>query len=553
MSEDRSYEIAKNPPNLPKVPTKVTLPTQVPKPTGIPIAFPWYVAPGAVLIWGIGEALSPQSTSKRDTINPLTKKPYKDENEYKQVEALNPKQKQAIGTLTSTQQQALSNATNIKIDKNRNNCLIADVPNAGKSPSNRAVIEAITGKDGGKGGINPSKFVMTSTGQATIFDVGTSSRAVGAVNTNQRGAVSGLSIPQLQMQSKIASACKFNFTPYSTDPKIVAATAGLKSKLWIVGGPYNTVRQQTNRGEVHHTPADSVVKNYPWISRVFTSWREDRLINDIAPTVWMTVKDHSKTASYLNTEETKAYRAKQDALIRNGDFRGAIQMDINDIQSKFGSKYDPGIKQMLNYVTQLEQRGVIPKSRIRPNNLVSEVPTNAENSTAQNTNQTPVTKVTNLTTQESIQTNSQTTPSMGETEKVFQVNNAKLQEILALMQTRDRSQTSNNIAATTAETNQNQGSITTTPNTATASNGKDAAFIINTSQNSVTSSSTALTGTIAEGTSQIARTSTALTGTAAGSSPTALTGTVASSTALTGTIRGESSKPTRLQPEMAPS
>jgi hypothetical protein len=54
------------------------------------------------------------------------------------------------------------------------------------------------------------------------------------------------------------------------------------------------------------------------------------------------------------------------------------------------------------------------------------------------------------------------------------------------------------------------------------------------------------------GTSQTTRTSTALTGTAAGSSPTALTGTVPISTALTGTIAGgESSKPTQLQPEMA--
>jgi hypothetical protein len=65
-------------------------------------------------------------------------------------------------------------------------------------------------------------------------------------------------------------------------------------------------------------------------------------------------------------------------------------------------------------------------------------------------------------------------------------------------------------------------------------------------------SSTALTGTIAGGTSQTTRTSTALTGTAAGRSPTALTGTVPSSTALTGTIAGgSSSKPTQLQQGMA--
>jgi hypothetical protein len=362
--------------------------------------------------------------------------------------------------------------------------------------------------------------VMTPTGQATIFDVGTSSRSVGAVNTNQRGTVSGLSIPQLQAQRNIARTCKFNFTAYSTNPTIVATTtvAGLQSKLQVMGGPYNSVRQQTNGGEVHHTPADSVVKNYSWISRVFTSWREDRLINDIAPTIWMTADDHRLTKSYASGVEPDAYRAKQDALIRSGDFRGAIQMDINDIQSEFGHKYDPGIKQMLNYIDRLEQRGVIPKSRIRSNNLVSEVPTNEENLAAQNTNQTPIATATNPTIQESSQTNLQATSSRGETAEVAQANNAKLQEILARMQTRDPSTT---IAATTSEIDQNL-SPTTQSNTTTSQNGSTPSSTAFTNESNFTPS--ALTG------------STAFTGTVAGQSPTALTGGIRT-TALTGGIR----------------
>ena len=114
-------------------------------------------------------------------------------------------------------------------------------------------------------------------------------------------------------------------------------------------------------------------------------------------------------------------------------------------------------------------------------------------------------------------TNLQTTLSMGETAEVAQANNTKLQEILARMQTRDRSETSNNILATTSEI----GSITTTPNTATVNTTeRDTAFLIPTSQN------TALTG---------------------GTSTTALTGGT-STTALTG---GKTQEPSQLQQGMA--
>jgi hypothetical protein len=129
-------------------------------------------------------------------------------------------------------------------------------------------------------------------------------------------------------------------------------------------------------------------------------------------------------------------------------------------------------------------------------------------------------------------TNLQTTPSMGETAEVAQANNAKLQEILARMQTRDPS---NNIPATTSEI----GSITTTPNTATVNTtDRDTAFLIPTSQNTALTggrSTTALTGSIG---------TTALTG---GTSTTALTGST-STTALTG---GKTQEPSQLQQGMA--
>ena len=63
----------------------------------------------------------------------------------------------------------------------------------------------------------------------------------------------------------------------------------------------------------------------------------------------MFTEDHRFTASWGNSREARAYRQAQADLIAQGDFRGAQQMDIIDIQTRFGNKYDGGIQQMLDY------------------------------------------------------------------------------------------------------------------------------------------------------------------------------------------------------------
>jgi filamentous hemagglutinin len=63
----------------------------------------------------------------------------------------------------------------------------------------------------------------------------------------------------------------------------------------------------------------------------------------------MLPEDHRLTASWGNSQEARAYRQTQADLIAQGDFQGAQQMDIADIKSKFGNKYDAGIRQVLNY------------------------------------------------------------------------------------------------------------------------------------------------------------------------------------------------------------
>ena len=97
------------------------------------------------------------------------------------------------------------------------------------------------------------------------------------------------------------------------------------------GGEYGKVRTGNQGGQVHHTPAAKVT---PYEYRK-------------APSVWMETADHQKTASWGRSKPAHAYRSKQDALINSGKLREAIQMDIDDIRSRFGNKYDANIKQML--------------------------------------------------------------------------------------------------------------------------------------------------------------------------------------------------------------
>ena len=73
----------------------------------------------------------------------------------------------------------------------------------------------------------------------------------------------------------------------------------------------------------------------------------------------MEKSDHRQTASCGRSKEASAYRAKQQDLINNGRFKEAVQMDINDLQSKFGNKYAQGISELMDYVNQLENGGKI--------------------------------------------------------------------------------------------------------------------------------------------------------------------------------------------------
>ena len=104
------------------------------------------------------------------------------------------------------------------------------------------------------------------------------------------------------------------------------------------GGSYAEVKKISdgNIHEIHHTPADSVTK-FDYTD---------------GPAIRMDKMDHRQTASWGNSREARQYREIQEKLVSEGKMRDAIQMDIDDIVSKFGDKYDESIKQMLEYCTQ---------------------------------------------------------------------------------------------------------------------------------------------------------------------------------------------------------
>jgi hypothetical protein len=108
-----------------------------------------------------------------------------------------------------------------------------------------------------------------------------------------------------------------------------------------VGGAYKDVATVKNgvAGEVHHMPSNI----------------SSPLSKDHGPAIWMEKADHMRTASWGRGGAN--YQAQQRALIEQGRFREAVEMDVRDIRNLFGDKYDQGINEMLKYVDELEKSG----------------------------------------------------------------------------------------------------------------------------------------------------------------------------------------------------
>lgn len=124
-------------------------------------------------------------------------------------------------------------------------------------------------------------------------------------------------------------------TPGSDNQAIQIGIAG------VFGGSYRDCKKYstglTGLEEIHHIPAKCI---------------SSLSIAD-GPSIIMSKLDHGQTASYDNKKGAKEYCEKQSTLIKQGKFKEAMQMDIDDIHVKFGDKYDKGIAVAVFYLEQL--------------------------------------------------------------------------------------------------------------------------------------------------------------------------------------------------------
>ncbi|NLU80981.1 hypothetical protein HCA58_22050 [Micromonospora sp. HNM0581] len=65
------------------------------------------------------------------------------------------------------------------------------------------------------------------------------------------------------------------------------------------------------------------------------------------PAIQMDYDDHRAVYSTGSSHESQAWQTWQRELVQSGRIDMAIQMDINDIRNRFGTKYDGAIKEMV--------------------------------------------------------------------------------------------------------------------------------------------------------------------------------------------------------------
>jgi len=115
------------------------------------------------------------------------------------------------------------------------------------------------------------------------------------------------------------------------------------------GGSYRQVRNAASKGGPNGTSLGGEVNHMP----AWNSWEQSgdtTFSRDSAPSIWMEKADHRAMTSTGSSAESKAYRAEQAELIKEGKIMEAIQMDIDEIHEKYGNKYDEGIAEMLAYL-----------------------------------------------------------------------------------------------------------------------------------------------------------------------------------------------------------
>ena len=119
----------------------------------------------------------------------------------------------------------------------------------------------------------------------------------------------------------------------------------LNGQTGAVGGSYNSlVNNGDGSSQKHEMPS---FESYKKATGVNT--RKDAAL----PAVKISAEDHRMTASYGYSADSIAYRQRQEQLVSAGRYQEAIQMDIDDLTAKFGTKYAKEISQMIEYAKEI--------------------------------------------------------------------------------------------------------------------------------------------------------------------------------------------------------
>lgn len=119
------------------------------------------------------------------------------------------------------------------------------------------------------------------------------------------------------------------------DGKDSISFSGSTVRYNFAGGKYGSMAAYD--GQRHHMPSNDV----------------SPLSTYKGPAIRMITDDHKKTASWGNSSSAKTFRGKEATKIKNGEFLGAQQLGISDVQRKFGSKYNAAINDMVSYTKGL--------------------------------------------------------------------------------------------------------------------------------------------------------------------------------------------------------
>jgi len=128
---------------------------------------------------------------------------------------------------------------------------------------------------------------------------------------------------------------------FATDAEVLAAQ---------LGGSYSSIKNAMG-GERHHCFAANAYEN----TTVYKYDSSRNIVGTVGyysgPCILMTVADHRLTASWGSSSAAAAYRAQQLSLVQQGRYLAAMQMDIDDIHAKFGTRYNLAISRMWSYAT----------------------------------------------------------------------------------------------------------------------------------------------------------------------------------------------------------